>query len=215
MAKIQVEIGGQLQDVTKSQLFELAKYGDVTPETRLVVDGKVTKARKVQGIEFAYSINPLSGQSSAVLTVEDSPEPVSASIPVPTPKPEPQIEMTNRLLVLCLASLIPGLGHFLLGCSAVRCLRICCKTIAIAMFSAFILYFGAFLALWIGLGLPIVALSSEAFRESGGAAFVVTGIVSALLPLISPLIIGYVFWRTYPDVVADLKKEYSKRYPAL
>ena len=70
MAKIQVEVGGQLQNVTKSQLFDLAKSGDIAPETRLVVDGKETKARKVQGIEFAEDV---AIESSISLPSTDNP----------------------------------------------------------------------------------------------------------------------------------------------
>ena len=101
MAKIQVEIGGQLQDVTKAQLFELAKNGDIAPETRLVVDGKETKARKAQGIEFAEDVGT---ESSEVLPSADNPflypdtavpPPAPVSVPVPVPNPVPQVEMTN------------------------------------------------------------------------------------------------------------------------
>ena len=141
MAKIQVEVGGQLQNVTKSQLFDLAKSGDIAPETRLVVDGKETKARKVQGIEFAEDV---AIESSISLPSTDNPflspdaqptVPPPAPMPVPATDPVPQVEMTNRLLVLCLASLIPGLGHFLLGCDFYKCFTVCIKTIAkIALF---------------------------------------------------------------------------------
>ena len=54
MAKIQVEIGSQLHDVTKAQLFDLARAGTIRPDTKIVVDGKETKARKIQGMEFDY-----------------------------------------------------------------------------------------------------------------------------------------------------------------
>jgi len=49
---IQVELNGKLTEVSKHQLFALAKRGEIGPETRIVVDGKESKARKVKGLEF-------------------------------------------------------------------------------------------------------------------------------------------------------------------
>ena len=75
MVKIQVEIGGQLQDVTKAQLFDLARAGTIRPDTKIIVDGKETKARKVQGMEFADATLPEMAQleSGYISTSPDNP----------------------------------------------------------------------------------------------------------------------------------------------
>ena len=49
---IQVELNGKLTEVSKHQLFALAKRGEIGQETRIVVDGKESKAGKVKGLEF-------------------------------------------------------------------------------------------------------------------------------------------------------------------
>jgi hypothetical protein len=47
-----VEIDGILRNVTKNQLFELAKEGKIQSETKLLANGKETTVGKVKGIVF-------------------------------------------------------------------------------------------------------------------------------------------------------------------
>ena len=49
---IQVELNGKLTEVSKHQLFALAKRGEIGPETRIVFAGKESTAGKIKGIEF-------------------------------------------------------------------------------------------------------------------------------------------------------------------
>ena len=82
---IQVERNGRLVEVSKRELFVLAKAGKVGPETRIVVNGAESVAGKAKGIEFGSSqddaeedifgiseIPPLPGHSISV-------QPVSAA----------------------------------------------------------------------------------------------------------------------------------------
>ena len=55
MPTIQIEINGSLREVTKKELFALAKTGEISPETPLHYDGKITVCRKAQGIVFAQA----------------------------------------------------------------------------------------------------------------------------------------------------------------
>ena len=55
MPTIQIEINGSLREVTKKELFALAKNGEISPETPLHYDGKITVCRKAQGIVFAQA----------------------------------------------------------------------------------------------------------------------------------------------------------------
>ena len=52
-AKVFVEINGSRQEVTKQELFDLAKQGVVQPETRLFWGDQTTTVSTVRGIEFA------------------------------------------------------------------------------------------------------------------------------------------------------------------
>jgi len=52
-ATVFVEIDGERREVTKQELFDLAKSGIVQPETRLFWGDKITTASTVRGIEFA------------------------------------------------------------------------------------------------------------------------------------------------------------------
>ena len=211
MAKIQVEICGQLHDVTKAKLFDLAKAGSIRPDTKIVVDGKETKARKVQGMEFAY-VDEFAGQNeSEVLTIPESESVSSPPVRVLTPEPEPQVEMTNRLLVLCLASLIPGLGHFLLGVKASRCFWICVNTTAVTMFYVFMWLFVALIGFWFCVAFPIFLLAGD-FGDNPAGFFIAIGIIAILIQLVFPIILGYAFWTEYPLLISDLKREYSRRH---
>ena len=51
--KVFVEINGSRQEVTRQELFDLAKQGIVQPDTRLFWGDKITTAATVRGIEFA------------------------------------------------------------------------------------------------------------------------------------------------------------------
>jgi len=53
---IQVEINGTLKEISKKNLFELAKKGVIQPDTRLIVGERTTVAKKVAGIEFAAPV---------------------------------------------------------------------------------------------------------------------------------------------------------------
>ena len=55
MPTIQIEINGSLREVSKKELFALAKNGEISPETPLHYDGKITVCRKAQGIVFAQA----------------------------------------------------------------------------------------------------------------------------------------------------------------
>lgn len=50
---IQIEKNGVLVDVTKDRLFEMARKGEIEPETTIVVFGAETTASKVSGLKFA------------------------------------------------------------------------------------------------------------------------------------------------------------------
>jgi len=52
-AKVFVEINGSRQEVTRQELFDLAKQGVVQPETRLFWGDQTTTVSTVRGIEFA------------------------------------------------------------------------------------------------------------------------------------------------------------------
>ena len=56
---IQVELNGELVEVTKHQLFALAERGQIGPETRIVASGKESTAGKAKGIEFGTEGNPI------------------------------------------------------------------------------------------------------------------------------------------------------------
>ncbi|MDR3235050.1 MAG: hypothetical protein LBT46_15545 [Planctomycetaceae bacterium] len=58
MAKIEVEINGQLREVTKSQLIELARNGELLPESLIYADGKKSRAGKVQGLVLRNPVAP-------------------------------------------------------------------------------------------------------------------------------------------------------------
>ena len=49
---IQVELNGKLTEVSKHQLFALAKRGEIGPNTPIIFNGKESTAGKIKGIEF-------------------------------------------------------------------------------------------------------------------------------------------------------------------
>ncbi|MCL2305719.1 MAG: hypothetical protein FWC43_10280 [Planctomycetaceae bacterium] len=66
---IQIELNGKFVEVSKHQLYELARRGQIGPETRVVADGTETLARKIKGIEFGTKIAPV---SSATIKEENN-----------------------------------------------------------------------------------------------------------------------------------------------
>lgn len=73
---IKIEQNGQMIEVTKHQLFALAKRGDILPGSRVVVNGTETTAEKIKGIEFKETP-----------AIDDSPfyQTMEATSPVPPP----------------------------------------------------------------------------------------------------------------------------------
>ena len=55
MPSIQIEINGSLREVSKAELFALAKNGEISPETPLHYNGTITVCRKAKGIVFAQA----------------------------------------------------------------------------------------------------------------------------------------------------------------
>lgn len=55
MAKIEVILDGQNRQITKHQLFALARRGMIGPKTSILVDGSLVMAKNVKGIIFASS----------------------------------------------------------------------------------------------------------------------------------------------------------------
>jgi hypothetical protein len=51
-ATVRIEIDGSMREVTKPELFELAKQGLVQPETRLFWGNQSTTVGTIKGIEF-------------------------------------------------------------------------------------------------------------------------------------------------------------------
>ncbi|MDR0520735.1 MAG: serine protease [Planctomycetaceae bacterium] len=104
MSKILVEINNKFEEVTKSQLFELAAAGQIQPETPLIYGERSTKVRKVRGIVFAnhrpvneesvfgiddsVMFNPVRRTPPAVVQ-QKHPQTVAGAVPVPQ-RPEKQ-----------------------------------------------------------------------------------------------------------------------------
>jgi vacuolar-type H+-ATPase subunit E/Vma4 len=84
MAKIQVEINGQLQDVKKVQLLDYANRGVITPNTKVIYNGVQLFAYMIKGLEF--------GSKNSVAVPH---EPIS--VPLPKEKESPQIEIRSGI----------------------------------------------------------------------------------------------------------------------
>jgi hypothetical protein len=208
MAKIQVEINGHLQDVKKAQLFDYAKSGVISRNTRLIYNGKEMKVKHVQGIEFfdeafpAFVENTKSDLSES-LTIEDKP----SSIPVHELLEEDDVKPIDTIfLTLSLASLIPGLGHYLIGCSVLKCAWIGFTTIlriAVGLF---------FVTCVLGLSymtFEFLIVGSEISKTM----FIFTLSINWLIIVfVLPFILLALFWSIYHSVIENLKKEYKKRY---
>ncbi len=80
---IQVEIDGVLHEMTKEQVFALAKKGKIGPKTRIVVNGTEAVAAKIKGVEFEESVST---------PIETKPEPYSLQTPKAGSFPESESE---------------------------------------------------------------------------------------------------------------------------
>ena len=209
-------------EVTSTQLKALAKQGVVKPETYIIdPTGRTGRAKDVKGLKFVpmsiedFSVEDIENFAADVL--ENTPMPIPNKIPepafVPLPQnevPQPKYEtperhtglpkhedmMPNRVLILCLVSLIPGLGHFLLGCGSTRSAWICFKTLLL-------MFIGECLFLLL-CGVPCNI-----------AAAIDVSLVPEVLLIVVPLwLFGntFILFGAYEYVIRDLKKEYQKRY---
>jgi len=70
----------------------------------------------------------------------------------------------------------------------------------------------AFFVLAVCVGTPLASLNGN-FEKNSDPSPIPFAIVMALLQLVLPVIVAFVFWLIYPEVINDLKQEYSKRHP--
>lgn len=214
MAKIQVEINGQLQDVKKAQLFDYAKSGVVNRNTRMIYNGKETKVGKVHGIEFFDDAFPNFAKEK-----EEREMPMSFEVPLEEELIEEPIhlEKTEKdkidtlFLALSLASLIPGLGHYLIGCDVWKC--------------TWITFYAALKLIWLTCGLALVfacliggadmifvqlySIENHFWRMAAIGFFYFLAIFCVLFLI--PFLFISVYWTVYHGIICNLKKEYSKR----
>lgn len=199
------------------EIKALAKSGLIKPETVIETeDGKQYKAIGIGGVEFGSEerkeSTPSEFESSIIVLSADNPfidktEPIPVSVPVLTPpvaqeSTPPQSgrnEPIDRIMVLCIVSFfVPGLGHYGLGCGAMRSAWVFAKALWTLFVFCFLLV--AIAGLCIG-GLGIVF---------GGDFFGAYQIVMICLTIFSPLLIGFVLFVIHDSVIQDLKVQYKK-----
>ena len=97
------------------EIKKLAAEGNITPETIIEFpDGRKGLAKDVEGLTFPK--NPFLMGDSEIAQQPSIPIPINEEL-VELPKDE----IPTRLMVLCICSLIPGLGHALLGRTVWKC----------------------------------------------------------------------------------------------
>jgi len=224
MAKIQVEINGKIQDVKRVELFDLAKKGTINPYTKVFYDGKELQAYMVRGLEFVNQ-----EESIAMDVLNESIPQKTIEVPLPEENESPFIkeekecapvrlekktnEIDKMFLTLSLASLLPGLGHYLLGCGIFKCAWI-------AYFAAVKLIFligglSLVVAVFVGGAADLIfqnisAIESAFLRITALCSFYLCN-VFCLLFLI-PFLCVLVYYAVYHETIKDLKKQYSKRF---
>ena len=198
---------------SSESLIKLAGEGIVAPNTIVENEsGKTAPASKVKGLPFQAEQTDEFPADELPADVFDSLKEESVPVPTPTPfsqvlaeydeaDPKSEYVMSNRLLVLCICSLIPGLGHFLLGCTPGRCTSLC-------LWFVVSIYF--YLFLW---GAVLILLPAFLLMFVGGFANVFGTFIGSLLATIVLPIVGiYLYWSRFAILIADLKKEYRNRY---
>ena len=89
---IQVELNGILTEVSKHQLFALAKRGEIGPNTRIIFSGKESTAGKIKGIEFGKPEVRFDFAEQEFMGVADG---LEIEPPEYEPAPSPRFTSTN------------------------------------------------------------------------------------------------------------------------
>jgi hypothetical protein len=206
----------------------LAKSGLINPDTVIETEeGKQYKAIGIGGVEFGSAEkkeSPLDAPAefdSGIITLSaDNPfmavsaTPAPVPIPVPTPQPEPvKNKQIDRMLVLCIASfIIPGLGHYLLGCGVWKSAMMLAKAFWTLIVCCVI----------VGLGIGLLAMLPEMMLHRGyfplllgDWGYSVAHLFILFLYIVAfvmvPFLIAFIFFGVHDVVIIDLKSEYEKR----
>lgn len=195
---------GQKIETDSEGLKNLAENGIISSMTIIESqDGRQVTADKIKGL--VISPPPISSTSNYDSSESFETMPVvtkhpEQSIAETTPPKEEKNEISdNRLLILCLASVFPGLGHFLLGCSIGKSIEV----LAMAIFAQF---FGMFaIAIPFLLLMAIIMNGTDATLENGGFQI----LVLLLTIIFLPFAIAFGFYSGYSLTLVNLHKEWN------